>query len=93
MQTDNTTVYGVVTNNITRKRLKSMYMRFHWLQCRAMQGQFRHFWKPGTKNLGNYVTKHHVAIHHRTIHPTFLNPKSHLEALRNRAYSLATPAA
>ena len=32
MQNDNTTAHGVVTNNIAIKRLKSMYMKLHWLQ-------------------------------------------------------------
>ena len=61
MQTDNTTALGVITNNITSKRLKSMDMKLHWLRCRAKQGQFRHYWQPGPKNLGDYVTKHHAA--------------------------------
>ena len=42
MQTNNTTAHGVVTNNIASKRLKSMDMKLHWLQCRISQKQFRH---------------------------------------------------
>ena len=52
MQTDNKTAHGVVTNNIANKRLKSMDMRLHWLICRATQGQFLHYWRSGTTNLG-----------------------------------------
>ena len=85
MQTDNTTAHSFVTNNIASKRLKSMDMRIHWLQCRALQGQFRHYWRPGPINLGDYVTKHHAAIHHRAVRPTFLTPKLHLDKLRKRA--------
>ena len=85
MQTDNTTAHGFVTNNIASKRLKSMDMRIHWLRCRALQGQFRHYWRPGLTNLGDYVTKHHAEIHHRTVRPTFLTPKLHLDQLQNRA--------
>ena len=44
MQTNNTTAHGVVTNNIASKRLKSMNMKLHWLQCIISQKQFRHYW-------------------------------------------------
>ena len=40
IQTDNSTVLGVVTNKIQPKRTKAMDMRFHWLRCRANQRQF-----------------------------------------------------
>ena len=85
MQTDNTTAHGFVTNNIASKQLKSMDTRIHWLRCRALQGQFRHYWQPGPTNLGDCVTKHHASIHHRAVHPTFLTPKLHLDKLRKRA--------
>ena len=32
-------------------------MKFYWLQCQNNQGKFHHFWAPGTKNKGEYVTK------------------------------------
>ena len=85
VQTYNTTAHGVVNNNIASKRLKSMDMQLHWLRCRVMKGQFRHFWNPGATNLGNYPSKHHAAIHHHTICLTFLTEKSQLELLRKRA--------
>ena len=93
MQTYNTTAHGVFTNNIASKRLKYMDMRFHWLRCLTTQGQLIHFGKPGAINLGDFVTKHHAAIHHHTICPTFLNPKTHLYILCKCAYSLASVAA
>ena len=92
MQTDNTTALGFVTNNIASKQLKSMDMRIYWLRCREFKGQFRHYWRPGPTNLGDYVTKHHAEIHHCTVCPTFLTPKLHLDQLRNRVL-LHTPAA
>ena len=93
MQTDNTTALGVVNNNIASKRLKSMDMKLHWLRCRAAQEQFRHFWRPGPHNNADYVTKHHAAVHHRAVRPTYLTPKAHLDRLRQRATALAAPAA
>ena len=82
MQTENTTALGVVNNTILSKKLKSMDMRINWLRCREFQMQFRHYWKPGPKNLGDYSTKHHAAIHHRTVRPTYLTPKNHHDLLR-----------
>jgi hypothetical protein len=64
MQTDNTTALNVVNNNVMKK-LKAMDMKYHWLQCRENQGQFRHYWALGKTNNGDYVTKHHAPIHHQ----------------------------
>ena len=75
IQTDNTTAIGVVTNKITSKRLKSMEMEQHWLRCRIAQKQFRHYWQPVPNNLGNYVTKHNTAIHHRAVRGIYLTPE------------------
>eukprot|EP00804_Cyclotella_cryptica_P003823 CCRYP_018940-RA/>CCRYP_018940-RA protein AED:0.22 eAED:0.22 QI:0/-1/0/1/-1/0/1/0/58 len=44
-----------------------MDMRFHWLRCRRNQKQFRTYWRAGTTNLADYVTKHHPAIHHQAV--------------------------
>ena len=41
MQTNNTTAHGVVTKNISIKRLKSMDMKLHWLRCRISLKQER----------------------------------------------------
>ena len=84
MQTDNTTECGVVTNNISSKHLKSMHMRLHWLRRRTTQGHFRHYWRSGATNLGDYVTKNHAEIHHRTVRPIYLTPKRQFDMLRNR---------
>ena len=84
IQTDNTTALGVVTNNIVSKRLKSMDLKLHWICCRIAQKTFRHYWQPGPNNLGNYVTKHHAAIHNRAVRGIYLTPKSKLDLLRRR---------
>ena len=82
MQTDNTTAHGVFTNNISSKNLNSMDMHFHWIRCRATQGQFQHYWREGATNLRYYVTKHHVEIHHQTVRPIYLTPKIQSDLLR-----------
>ena len=90
VQTDNTTALGVFNKNIASKRLKSMDMKLHWLRCRIAQKQFRHYWRPGPTNLGNYVTKHHAPIHHREVCGTYLTPKSKFDLLRRRALNAPT---
>ncbi|KAL3781993.1 hypothetical protein HJC23_013821 [Cyclotella cryptica] len=77
VQIDNSTALGVVTNTIQPKRTKAMDMRYHWLCCRTTQQQFRIYWRAGTTNLGDYVTKHHPAIHHQAMRPIYLTPIQH----------------
>jgi hypothetical protein len=83
MQTDNTTALGVVDDNVIKK-LKAMDVKYHWLCNRESFGQFRHYWAPGKENNGNYVTKHHAAIHHQATRPTFLANISVLQALHQQ---------
>ena len=71
IQTDNSTVDGVVNNTIVPNRLKSMDLRLHWLRCCKAQGQFRFFWDSGTNNWANYYTKHFAPIHHKSQRPLF----------------------
>jgi hypothetical protein len=51
-----------------------MDMRFHWLQDRECQQQFRIYWRPGKMNYANYWKKHHPELHHRNIQKEFLTP-------------------
>jgi hypothetical protein len=75
MQTDDKTAHDLLTNKIMPKALKAMDMRFHWLHCRKAQGQFIYYWRPGTQNLADYFTKHHLASHHKANRPIFLTPR------------------
>jgi hypothetical protein len=72
IQTDNATAHTLLTNKILPKALKAMDMRFHWLQCRDAQDQFRYYWRPGMQNLADYFTQHHPATHHKSVRPTIL---------------------
>jgi hypothetical protein len=83
MQTDNKTTNDLLTNKVMPKALKAMDMRFHWVQCRDAQGQFRYFWRPGTQNLADYFTKHHPASHHKASRPTFLTPREDPQKTQN----------
>jgi hypothetical protein len=40
MQVDNTTAEGFANGTMKQKKTKAMDMRWHWLKCRARQGQF-----------------------------------------------------
>ena len=48
---------------------------FHWLWRPDAQGQFRYYWRLGTRYLADYFTKHHLARHHKANRPTFLTPR------------------
>jgi hypothetical protein len=84
LQTDNTAAHSVVTNNVQPRRTKAMDMRFYWLRDRAAQDQFRYYWRPGSKNLADYWTKHHPGTHHENMRAEFLTPKWYLEELRRK---------
>ena len=59
-------------------------MKYHWLQCKISQMQFRHNWASGKTNLADYVTKHHLAIHHQATRGTYLMDITKLIELRNQ---------
>ena len=61
-----------------------MDMILHWLLFRATQGQFRNYWRSGSTNFRDYVTKHHAAIHHGSVRPNYLTPKIQLDLLRKK---------
>ena len=82
IQTDNTTAQGVATNKILPKATKSMDMKFHWLRDREFREQFRSYWRSGTKNLGDYWTKHHPGSHHESMRPEILTAQRVVDALR-----------
>jgi hypothetical protein len=82
MQMDNMTALGVVNQNIMKK-LKPTDMKYHWLQCKISQKQFRDYWAAGKLNLGNYFTKPHPAIHHQASRGTFLTDILRLIELQN----------
>ncbi len=90
IQTDNSTALGVVNNTIQPKRTKAMDMRFYWLRDRENQEQFRTYWKAGPSNRGDYVTKHHPAIHHQSVRPIYLTAKSKLDAFRRQAAQITS---
>ena len=90
IQIDNSTALGVVTKTMQPKQTKAMNMRFHWLRCRTNQKQFRTYWRAGTTNNGDYVTKLHEPIHHVTMCPVYLTAPAKLRQLREAATRILT---
>jgi hypothetical protein len=87
IQTDNTAALGAVNNNVMKK-LKAMDLKYHWLWDRISQKHFQHYWAPGIKNKGSYVTKHHTPVCHEAMQSPFLTSITTLQALRNRVSNL-----
>jgi hypothetical protein len=81
LQTDNPMVDAVINGKIQPKQTKTMDMRFHWLQDRECQQQFRIYWRPGKLNYANYWTKHHSESHHLNIRKVFLMPTTVIKML------------
>ena len=74
VQTDSQSAHGLTKGTMKQKQSKAIDMRFHWLKDRANNhNQIDIQWAPGASNLGDYPTKHHIARHHRTAHPVYLN--------------------
>jgi hypothetical protein len=71
---DNSTAAGFANNTMKQCRSRAMDMRFYWIRDRVQQNQFHIYWRPGTKNLGNYFTKHHSAAHQHMMRPIYLQP-------------------
>jgi hypothetical protein len=53
IQTDNSTATGFIQDTIVQRRIKMIWMRLHWLRCRAAQGQFRFYWDKGSTNMAD----------------------------------------
>ncbi len=78
---DNTTTVEIVNNMIKRQRSRAMEMRYFWLLDGETQQYFKFYYQPGLKNLGDYPSKHHIAIIHQHIRPYYVhmnNSPTHL---------------
>jgi hypothetical protein len=91
LRTYNSTEFGILNETIKQKRSKAMDMRYHWLTDRVRQKQFGVYWRPGHENLGNYLTKHHSAQHHKYMRGLILHQANSLQALRGCVKLLSLP--
>jgi hypothetical protein len=60
---DNTAAGNMANKTAKVKRSKAIDMRYHWIQDRIEQSQFKVRWAPGHCNLADYPSKAHP-IHH-----------------------------
>jgi hypothetical protein len=93
LQTDNSMAKAVTNGKVQTKRTKVMDMRFHWLQDRECQRQFRIYWRPVKLNYADYWTKHHPTKHHQHMRKEFITPQIVLEMLRQEKETVAARAA
>ena len=83
IQVDNSTACGIANDSIKIQRSKAIDMRFYWIRDRVHQKQFHVYWRPGTTNLADYVTKHHTSTHHKLMRPIYLHQAQYLATLRH----------
>jgi hypothetical protein len=71
IQTDNSTAAGIANENVKQKRSKAIDTRFCWIRDRVRQDQFLACWKKGSRNRGDYFSKHHPTSHHRAVQSSY----------------------
>jgi hypothetical protein len=71
--TDNSTASGIANDTVKQKRSKAIDMRFYWIRDRVRQKQFIVYWRKGSRNRGDYFTKHHPTSHHVDMRPIYLH--------------------
>jgi hypothetical protein len=91
LRTDNSTVFGIISETIKHKRSKEIDMRYHWLTNIVRQKQFDVYWRPGRENLADYHTKHHSAQHHKDMRHLILHQANSLQVLRGCVKLLPLP--
>ena len=83
MQTDNACAEGILNDTVKQKRSKAIDMRFYWLRDRVNQKMFNVYWRPGARNLADYVSKHHPPSHHQKMRPIYLAHDGPQETLQS----------
>lgn len=71
IEVDNETAIGFLKRTMKQKHSKAIDMRFYWVRDRVHQNQFLIYWRPGSHNVGDYVSKHHPPGHHCRMRPKF----------------------
>ena len=74
LQYEYSTTYGVVNVIMVQKCPKAMNIKFYWLWDQESQKQYKTYWAPGSKNIGDYHKKHHPASHNHEAWNIHLHP-------------------
>ena len=78
IQTDNSTAHDFVNRRMRTKKSKSWDMRLNWLKDSKQEEQFRVFWEKGSRNGGDYFTKHHSPSHHKVTRPLYIHTANNI---------------
>ena len=70
---DNNTASSAANKSIRIRRLQSTAMRYHWIQDRIRDGQFKVLWGVGVENLADFFTKIHPVQHHRLVRKAYVH--------------------
>ena len=94
MEVDNGTAIIFLNITMKQKRSKAIDMIFYWFRYRVNQNHFMIYWRPGSNNVGDYVSKHHSSAHHQSMRPIVLvclirknPPCTYTEKCLQRLYS------
>ena len=69
IKVDNETAIGFLKSIMKQNRRKDIDMRFYWVRDRVNQNQFTIYWRPGSTNVWDYVSKHHSPDHLQSMCP------------------------
>ena len=75
IHTDNLCAARTIHQSIRQQRSWEMNLRYFWSIERQKDTIIDFSWHPGTKNLGEYVSKHHMPAIHTKHRPLFLQTK------------------
>ena len=65
MEVDNETAIVFLKSTTKQERSKAINMRFYWFRDGINQNQFMIYWRTGSNNVGDYVSKYHSPAHHQ----------------------------
>ena len=76
---DNSCAEGIINDVVKQRQLKTIYLRYYCICDRIYQRQFNVQWCPGTDNMSDHFTNHHMHAHHWHVYSQYLldNPLQH----------------
>jgi hypothetical protein len=69
---DNSTAGNLANKTAKVKRSKAIAMKYHWIQDRIEQGDFKIQWAPGPTNLADFPSKAHPIHHFKAMRRYFI---------------------
>jgi hypothetical protein len=66
-------VVGITNNRVKQQQSRLMEMHFFWVGDKVAQAMYKLIWQPGSENLADYQSKHHMGLHHVAIRPYYLH--------------------